>query len=184
MKILTYPNPKLRQKSAKIKIVDEKIRQLVLDMLEIMKANKGLGLSAIQTGNPIRLIVAEYKIDKEAEKNFKTDVILDEEIPQTILINPKITLLSKEKETIDEGCLSLPGIEIPIERSKRAHILAQDLDGNKIKIRAKGIFARVLQHEIDHLDGILITDRINPKNLKKYMQNLKLNNQQLYAKKD
>jgi len=142
LKIITYPNPILEKKS--IRIEDPKareIQELILDMLETMEANNGLGLAAPQVGKSVSLCVV--KLDG---KNY-------------ILINPKIQLKSWAKETVEEGCLSFPGQFIPVKRSKKVRIKAQDRDGNKINIKAEGLLARTMQHEIDHLDGILFIKR-------------------------
>ncbi len=162
MKILTYPNKKLKQKSHKVRKVDEEIRQLAYDMLKIMKVNKGVGLSAIQVDKPIKLVVTGYEPPEDANGKTLKKLKDNEVIPTLILINPKITKKSRETDIMEEGCLSLPNIEVPVKRSIKANILATDLEGHRIKIRAKGLFARVLLHEIDHLDGILITDHGRP----------------------
>ncbi len=121
-------------------------------MAATMHANQGMGLAATQVGQPIRLIAVEYIPEDPGEL----------EIPLTFLVNPTITDSSKKTDWMDEGCLSIPGVEVPVERSKEVNVLAQDLNGNRVKIRAKDLFARILQHEIDHTDGILITDRAFP----------------------
>src|SRR3990167_96035 len=162
MEIITDPNSILHQKAKKIKKFDEKLQKLVHNMTNELFRSKGVGLAAPQISQSIRLIVIEY-----SPKRFLTNKELkdnkERNIPLTIMINPKITWQSKVKNTENEGCLSLPDIEVPIKRSKEIHATAQDINGKKIKIRAKGLYARVLQHEIDHLDGILLTDRINIK---------------------
>jgi peptide deformylase len=166
--IITYPNPILNKKSQKVKVFNDELKKLADDMVKLMFANKGVGLSAPQIGKNIKLVVIEYNEDRFRDINGfnESDGYGDIIIPLTILVNPKITNFSKETDVQEEGCLSLPNIELPIRRSKKIKVLAQDINGNKICIRATDLFARALQHEIDHLDGILINDASHKKNLK------------------
>lgn len=173
--ILTQPNPLLHQKCSKVKVFDEKLKQLAHNMTETIFANKGIGLAAPQVGKTIRLIVIEFNperfaLNEDQDTNHKSKIInhKSQEIPLTILVNPKIISASKETEIHEEGCLSLPGVEVLIERVKEVKVLARGLEGNRLKIRANGLFARILQHEIDHLEGILITDRQTKNELKNY----------------
>lgn len=159
MKIITEPNPKLHKPSKKVKVFDQKLIDLALQMVDMMREHNGVGLSAVQIGKNIRLSVIEYK-PRKMDKECIEELRAQDPIPLTILVNPKITKYSKDKHTADEGCLSLPNTEIPVERASEINVLAQDIEGNRIKIRAKNFFARVLQHEIDHTNGILITDKI------------------------
>lgn len=143
LKILKYPNNFLRKKTKKVKdFKDTKIAKLVFDMIKAMEESNGIGLAATQVGSDWRICV----------------IGLDEQL--LILINPEIKSFSKKKETLEEGCLSFPGKFISIERPAKVKVKAQDLSGEKIRITADGLLARVLQHEIDHLDGILMIDRI------------------------
>jgi len=140
--ILTYPNPILEKKTKKIK--DPKapeIKALILDMLETMSQNNGLGLAATQVGYSIRLCV--IKLDGKTH----------------ILLNPEIKSRSWKKVIAEEGCLSFPGQYIPIKRSVSVKVKAMDKNGKEINLKAAGLFARALQHEIDHLDGILFISR-------------------------
>jgi peptide deformylase len=163
MKLIIEPNPKLRQISKKIKKFDKNLEKLALSMIETMRKENGVGLSAIQIGKPVKLSVIEFQ-KKKMDQQCIEEMRAYNEIPLTILVNPKITKYSKNSYIASEGCLSLPKIEIPIKRSAEVNVLAYDLQGNRIKIRARDFFARILQHEIDHTNGILITDRINEKN--------------------
>lgn len=142
MKIIKYPNEILRRKAQEIEnILDAKIQNLIPEMIKTMIENKGIGLAAPQIGKSIRLIVINTK-DKPL-----------------ILLNPKILWFSRKKEIGEEGCLSLPGIYGPVSRSFKIKIEGQDKSGKNIKFKAKGLLARVLQHEVDHLNGVLIIDK-------------------------
>jgi methionyl-tRNA formyltransferase len=163
LEILTEPNPILHEKSKKVKNFDDNLKKLAYAMAKTVSETNGtVGLAAPQVGKNIRLIVIEFDPRKYLDENEK-ETCKESAIPLTILVNPKITWKSKEIEFGEEGCMSLPDIELPINRHKEVHVIANDISGKKIKIRAKGYFARVLQHEIDHLDGILITDVSNIK---------------------
>lgn len=118
-------------------------------MVATMRSHKGIGFAAPQIGESIRLIIAEFVPEEKGDPN----------IPLTILVNPTVTDTGKATDWLDEGCLSIPGVELPIERAKEVNILAYDLDGKRLKIRAKDLFARILQHEIDHTNGVLIPER-------------------------
>lgn len=158
MEIITDPNPILHQKTKKIKLFDKNLDNFVKEMAKTLFENNGVGLAAPQVNKPIRLSVIEYNPKRFfSEEELKT--IKDKTIPLMAIVNPKITWHSREKMTNFEGCLSLPHIELPVERAQKVHVLAQDVNEKKIKIRAEGLAAQIFQHEIDHLDGILITDR-------------------------
>ncbi len=142
-KIITTENPVLRQKGKKIHRFDASIQKLASDMFETMHAAHGVGLAAPQIGLSLRLFVAEYEDHKVA------------------MANPEI--IKAEGEALGtEGCLSIPGYAGDnIRRAERIVIKGQDVRGKPVKINAEGWFARVLQHEIDHLDGILFLDRLD-----------------------
>jgi len=137
-------NPILRQKSAPITKITEEILSLIQDMNETIIKASGVGLSACQVGKNIRLFV----VDKNQSKKW-------------VFINPEIIKMSKKGEVIEEGCLSLPNLFIPIPRSLSLKIKAMDEKGKQFKLKAKGLLARAIQHEIDHLDGILICDKLS-----------------------
>jgi len=142
LKIITGKNnPILKRKSRPIKKIDDGIKQLAENMLEIMKKNDGIGLSACQVGKNIRMFVLPNGLLKK-----------------WVFINPEIIKSSKKTDTVEEGCLSLPGIFVSVERSKSIKVKAMDENGKKFTLRVKGLPARVIQHENDHLDGVLITD--------------------------
>jgi len=133
----------LRKRSGMVSGIDAEIKVLVLDMIETMNTYKGVGLAAPQVGVLKRIIV--IKID-------------DKDIP---LINPLITGKSKETDLLEEGCLSLPGRSLEIKRFTGVDVKALDIDGNELNIKLEGLVARIFQHELDHLDGKLILDRVS-----------------------
>lgn len=143
LKILIHPNEILRKKSVKIKnFSDPIIQSLAKELLEIMKKENGLGLAAPQLGYNLRMIVINTK---ESDQIF---------------INPKIYWKSFFKnEILEEGCLSVPNVFGLVKRAKKVWVKYYNLDGQKIKIKAEGLLARVFQHEIDHLNGVLFIDK-------------------------
>ncbi len=143
----------LQKKSKEIEVIDDKIKQLGQDMLETMYKNDGIGLAACQVGMLKRMIVYDIKyIEEDAKKEGH------------ILINPKITSRSKTMIEVEEGCLSFPDLYKNILRHEKVTVEYTDINGKKRKINAKDIEAVVLQHEIDHLDGIVFLDRYNEQN--------------------
>lgn len=143
--IKKFKEPVLRKKCQEVERIDKNIKKLIIDMAQTMEKNRGLGLAALQIGVSQRIIVVQT--------DFKERRIF-------CLINPKILKISKEKEIGEEGCLSFPGVFLKIKRAKEIEIEGLDISGKNLKLRAKGILARVFQHEIDHLDGILFFDRL------------------------
>ncbi|WP_420536151.1 peptide deformylase [Dictyoglomus turgidum] len=140
MEIRKIGDPILKIKAKKVEKIDEKVKNLVRDMIETMKFSNGVGLAAPQVGESLRIIVVDYEENPIA------------------FINPEI--LEMDGEVLDyEGCLSVPGVEVPIKRAERIIFKAQDLQGRTKRYKAKGLLARVIQHEVDHLEGILILDR-------------------------
>lgn len=143
-------NPILRKKSQPIKLVstrrggkiDEKVLKLAQNMIKIMDKNNGVGLSACQVGKNIRMFVLPKGLTKKQ-----------------IFINPEIIKISKKTNIMEEGCLSLPGLEIPIKRAASLKLKALDQKGKEFKLKTIDLLARVIQHETDHLNGTLITDK-------------------------
>lgn len=132
----------LREKAIPVKDpLDKDLQKLIAEMIETMRAAKGVGLAAPQVGHSLRLCVIE-----EGGKLY-------------VLINPRITSFSRSKELEEEGCLSIPGQFFPVSRHSEVQVRYLDKDGKSAKIKARGLLARALQHEIDHLDGILVLDR-------------------------
>lgn len=146
--IRTAPDPVLRRKTNRITRIDDTIRKLIEDMLDTMHAANGVGLAANQVGVSLRICVLGIP-DEEDEGA----------INEFVLINPEFIKKSDEKP-MDEGCLSVPGYRGQVMRADRVKVKAIDEDGNEVRIKASGLLAQALQHEIDHLDGILYLDRL------------------------
>ena len=147
-KIVIEPDPILREKSETLEKVDDELRVLLDDMLETMYAAPGIGLAAVQVGILKRLIV----IDISKEKDKKNPLFL---------INPEIISKSKSTSTYEEGCLSLPGHFAEIERPAECHIKYIDYEGKKREIKANGLLSTCIQHEVDHLNGVLFIDYLS-----------------------
>jgi peptide deformylase len=146
-KILTEPDPFLRQKSSDVREVDSNIRKLIDDMLETMYDAPGIGLAAIQIGVPKRVIVIDLSRDEKKNPLY--------------FVNPKIILKSKNNLTYEEGCLSVPGQFAEIDRPDNCHISYLDYNGKKQELKAEGLLATCIQHELDHLEGILFIDYLS-----------------------
>lgn len=146
---LRYDNDEiLRKRSREIDEIDDKIRELAKDMMETMHKYEGVGLAGPQVGILKRIIVID----------------LYEENTQFVLINPEI-ISEKGEQLVDEGCLSFPNQFGKIRRPKEVVVTALDLDGNEIKLKAKDLLAQALCHEIDHLNGIVFVDKVEPGSL-------------------
>ena len=162
LEIVKYGTPVLRTKGQEIKEVDERVKKLAADMLETMEAANGVGLAAHQVGVPIQLTVINVAdIEDRPSAMFIADeeVKLEEHMP-LVLLNPKLRF-SKDKETGTEGCLSFPEMTAEITRAAGVRCKATLLDGREIEFDASGLLARALQHEVDHLNGVLFIDRMN-----------------------
>ena len=149
--ILRFPDPKLRERSVEVGEFGDDVRQLVADMTETMVDANGAGLAAIQVGVPIRLYIVDGHVAGGAE-----------DAPPKVFINPEIVEISEESQTGDEGCLSFPGIYVPVKRGMRARVRALDVDGKPFEMNGEALFARALQHENDHLIGRLLIDQCGP----------------------
>ena len=143
--ILTFPNPRLRNKAQPVREVDAAVRRLVDDMFETMYAAPGIGLAAIQVDVPLRVVVID---------------ISDKHDSPLCLINPEI-LERQGDEQMEEGCLSVPGFFETVSRAERVRVRALDRDGRPFEIETDGLLAVCIQHEIDHLDGKLFVDYIS-----------------------
>ena len=168
--ILTEPNKILREKSLTVKVVDEDLQKLMDDMLETMYAAPGIGLAAIQVGVPKRVIVLDI-----APKDKPNIAPKDKPKNPMYFVNPEIISKSENSSTYEEGCLSVPGQFAEINRPDKCHIKYLDYYGQPKEIKADGMLATCIQHEIDHLEGILFIDYLSK--LKKNMIVKKLSKQ-------
>ncbi len=137
-----YQNNVLRKKSLPVQKISGEILDFIQNMIETMEKNNGLGIAACQVGKNLRIFAIAKKLDKKQ-----------------VFINPEIIKISQKKEIMEEGCLSLPGIYKKVLRPDSVKIKALDQKGKEFKVLAKGLKARVIQHELDHLNGILILDK-------------------------
>jgi peptide deformylase len=139
--IRTFGDPVLKTRTSPVETFDESLARLTQDMLATMRDNEGVGLAANQVGRLKRVFVAAVGDD------------------EYVIVNPVITGVAQTTESAPEGCLSIPGIHVEVERPTAVTVSGQDVSGNPLQLRASDLLARVLQHEIDHLDGVLILDR-------------------------
>ena len=147
LKIIQYPHPTLRYKSKPLKRVNEELKQIVSDMFEAMYKAKGIGLAANQVDLPFRLFILNLSGTRgEGE--------------EMVFINPVVSS-PKGSDEYEEGCLSIVGVNALVNRPEQIHIQAYDLDGNEIDATVGGMLAKAIQHETDHLDGVLFVDRIS-----------------------
>jgi len=162
LQILEYGDPILRAKGKPIENIDDRIRELAANMIETMHAANGVGLAAQQIGEALQLTVLDVSLVEDRPSTLKLDgkdVDLKGAMP-LVLINPEIELRGANEVGV-EGCLSFPEITGDIERAKSVVVRAQTLEGRTIEIEASGFLARAIQHEGDHLNGILFIDRMN-----------------------
>ncbi|MFO0724102.1 MAG: peptide deformylase [Myxococcota bacterium] len=153
LEILTYPDPRLARKCLPVEKVDDEVRKLMDDMLETMYAAEGVGLAAAQVGVTKRIIVLDCAQERDEAGNLKNQQ------PYQI-VNPVIT--QKEGTIVwEEGCLSVPEYVDEVERASKVVCEGLDRDGNPLRIEAEGLLAVCLQHEIDHLEGVLFVDRLS-----------------------
>ena len=177
-KILTEPNKILRKKSLRVENVHKDIQQLMDDMLETLYAAPGIGLAAIQVGVAKKVIVMDISRSRNDIGRDKNDINKNEDKETKkpmYFVNPEIIWKSKDKFTYEEGCLSLPNQFAEIDRSKQCHIKYLNYNGQPQELRANGLLATCIQHEIDHLEGILFIDYLSK--LKKEMIIKKLSKQ-------
>ena len=149
LEIIHYPHPTLRHVSKPLKRVDAELREMIAQMFLLMYEHEGVGLAANQVDLPYRLFVANPTGDPEQRGE------------EWVFINPVLSK-GKGQQEGEEGCLSIPGVNAPVVRKQSIHVEAYDLSGNEIVADAEGFMARILQHEVDHLDGRLFVDRLGP----------------------
>lgn len=146
LKIISYPDPRLRRVSVPVEDFDDNLRALVRRMFELTREAKGVGLAAAQVGQNIRLFISNHTQKPEDDRVYVNPVLFDAE----------------GEETAQEGCLSLPNINVDVVRAQSVKIQAKDISGNPIEQFETGYIARIWQHELDHLNGILLIDRMGP----------------------
>ena len=171
--ILTEPNKLLREKSLKVEGVDENLQKLMDDMLETMYAAPGIGLAAIQIGVPKRVIILDVEWRDKSENTNEEEQ--KERKKPMYFVNPEIISKSTNNSTYEEGCLSVPGQFAEIDRPDKCHIKYLNYYGKPKELKAEGMLATCIQHEIDHLEGILFVDYLSK--LKKSMIIKKLSKQ-------
>ncbi|MFZ4467738.1 MAG: peptide deformylase [Pirellula sp.] len=146
LQLIQYPHPTLRFPSKPLSRVDEALREIIDQMFEIMYEHRGVGLAANQVNLPLRLFIANPTGEKESGQEL-------------VFLNP---VIQKATGTIEaeEGCLSLPGLHGLVKRNKAVQVNAYSMDGKEINLKVEGFLARIIQHEVDHLDGVLFIDRL------------------------
>jgi len=149
LRIIQYPHPTLRHVSKPLKRVDQELHAIVREMFDLMYASNGVGLAANQVDLPYRLFIINLQANPEAKDQ------------EHVFINPVLTS-RKGNADAEQGCLSMPGLYADVKRPERAVLNAYDLAGQEVTLELDGLFARAVQHEIDHLDGVLFIDRLSP----------------------
>lgn len=155
LEIRTFGDPVLKSAAPPVENFDKSLSRLAEDMLAAMRERDGVGLAATQVGRLKRIFVAS----------------LEEE--EYIIVNPVIEDRTQQTETDHEGCLSLPGVQVEVERAYGITVAGSDTDGNPVSMEATGLLARIIQHEIDHLDGITILDRTDRESRREAMRGLR-----------
>lgn len=145
--ILKYPNSRLREKAKTVEVFDERIKDIVTNMLDTMMDAKGIGLAATQVDIHLRIVVIDISEDYSSP---------------TIFINPEMKITDETPKSYTEGCLSIPGIQEPVERPTEVLVNAFDQEGNSFEQKYTGLMATCIQHEIDHLNGKLFIDYLSP----------------------
>jgi peptide deformylase len=152
-----FGDPVLRVEARPVDVFDDRLREEIARMGALMVDSLGIGLAATQVGTLHRVLV--YRVEHDS--------------PVNVLVNPVIEWKGGEEETLEEGCLSLPGVHVDVERPVYVRVRAQDAAGEPLLVEASGLEARVIQHEIDHLDGVLILDRASREQRKEAMRTLR-----------
>lgn len=152
LSIIHFPHPTLRHQSKPIVRVDQRLKNIAAEMLDLMYENEGVGLAANQVNLPIRLFVANESGERDEGQEW-------------VVINPDISR-PKGTEAAQEGCLSIPGVYAQVKRPKTVRLRGYDLLGNEIDVELSGFLSRVIQHEVDHLDGVMFFDRIGDQALR------------------
>lgn len=145
--ILEFPDERLRIRAAPVETVDDEVRQLVDDMFETMYAARGIGLAATQVDVHRRVVVMDVSDDRSHP---------------LVMINPECRPIGEERDLLNEGCLSIPEYHADVPRALKVHLKALDRDGNPYELEADGLLAHCIQHECDHLEGVLFVDYLSP----------------------
>ena len=149
--IVVWPDPRLREATRPVSEVSEEIRTLYRDLCDTMYAYDGVGIAAVQIGVPVQMFLIDAAVAGR-----------DKDQDPVAFINPEVLEVSDDKEKAEEGCLSFPGIYVPIERPRRARLRAMGLDGSIFEAEGEALFARAMLHEYDHLTGKLMVDFVGP----------------------
>jgi peptide deformylase len=160
--IITLPEPVLRRKARSVTHFNKQLQELIDDMVETMRAAPGVGLAAPQIDVAQRVIVVEYAEPEETETTPEAETTIEKPAPKPklyVMVNPEIVKSSSEIETGIEGCLSIPGLVGEVERNLTVHLKGFNRRGQPMKLKATGWLARIFQHEVDHINGVLFTDR-------------------------
>jgi peptide deformylase len=163
--VVVWPDDRLRQPSVEIGAIDASVRELYQDLVDSMYAENGLGIAALQLGDPRRMFIVEPKLAGKSASD-----------PPVAFINPEVVWTSEEQQDSEEGCLSFPEIYVKVKRPMRARVRARGLDGEMFELEGEGLLARCLLHEHDHLTGKLLVDFVGPlkrQMIKKKMQRVK-----------
>ena len=155
LEIRTFGDPVLKSRAMPVDKFDETLERLAEDMLETMREHEGVGLAANQVGRLKRILVAALE---------------DEEY---VIVNPEISVIGDEREKDMEGCLSIPEVQVEVERPTRISVSGRDRSGSPVRLEAEGLLARILQHEVDHLNGVLILNRTDRESRKAAMRELR-----------
>jgi peptide deformylase len=159
LRILKYPHPALRHESKRLQRVDNELKIIIRGMFDLMYEQKGVGLAANQIGLPYRFFILNLEGDPA-------------KAPEHVFFNPLISRRSGGMVEKEEGCLSFPELYAPVKRSEKLVLSAYDLNGGEVNCELDGFFARAVQHEYDHLDGVLFIDRLSPSGLLTVKQGL------------
>jgi len=160
LQLCTYGNPVLRKKAEPIQEINESVRALAGEMIAFMHAERGVGLAAEQIGRTEALCVIDIPPEADTDESGTRE---NPEIAMPlVLINPEITARSPERISCEEGCLSFPGLSATVERHHAVTVRFTELDGAARELTGKGLLARAVQHELDHLNGVLLVDRMSP----------------------
>jgi peptide deformylase len=146
-RVVRYGNATLKLRAREIETIDDSVKELAAEMFEVLERSRGVGLAAPQIGVSLRIIV--LSIPQDDDTRWKC-----------VIVNPEL-VAKKGKTAFEEGCLSVPGIYEDIVRSEEVEVKGLDLEGKEITVKGKGLLARALQHELDHLEGVLIVDRLS-----------------------